>query len=113
MDAQTKRRTEMSKSDEQIQRESSKKIAAANRKQLPTTSRKGGGVADWASASAEDVLRLVCAVSVAGGAVRFGYTRDGGAYSIGLYLGDDSKTYYCNDAEGIGEQITELIEYFG
>jgi len=54
----------------------------------------------------------VCAVAVEGGAVRFGYTRDGGAYSIGLYLGSDSKTYYCNDAEGINDQLRELIEYF-
>jgi len=102
----------MSKSDEQIQRESSKRIDAAKRKALPQNKRSGHGVADWANANAEDVLRLVCAVGMEGGAVRFGYTRDGGAYSIGLYLGDDSKTYYCNDAEGINEQLKELIEHF-
>lgn len=102
----------MSKSDAQIQRESDKRIAAAAKKALPTNSRKGGGVADWSNASPTLLAALVCAVAVEGGAVRFGYTRDGGAYSIGLYLGSDSKTYYCNDAEGIDEQLTELIEYF-
>lgn len=102
----------MSKSDEQIERESYKKQAAAKHKALPTLKRVGGGVADWANASAEDVLSLVCAVGVEGGAVRLGYTRDGGAYSIGIYLGGDSKTYYCNDAEGIQDFVRELRKEF-
>lgn len=102
----------MGKSDEQIQRESTRKINAAKAKDLPPTARKGGNVADWNNALAENVLRLVCAVGFQGGAVRFGYTRDGGAYSIGLYLGDDSKTYYCNEAEGVNEKLEELIAYF-
>lgn len=102
----------MSKSDEQIERESSKKLAAAQRKTLPSNQRAGHGVADWANANAEDVLQLVCAVAREGGAVRLGYTRDGGAYSIGLYLGDDSKTYYCNDAEGIDSYVSELRQQF-
>lgn len=102
----------MSKSDEQIERESRNKQKRGQAKTLPSDTRKGGSVADWANANSEDVLRLVCLVGMEGGAVRFGYTRDGGAYSIGLYLGDDSKTYYCNEAEGINAQIRELIEYF-
>jgi len=112
MDAQRTKDGKMSKSDEQIQRESTRKIEAAKRKALPTNSRKGRGVADWANADAALVLQLVCAVAVEGGAVRYGYTRDGGAYSIGLYLGDDSKTYYCNEADGINDEIRELIEEF-
>lgn len=102
----------MGKSDEQIQRESDKKIARATTKALPPVNRKGHGVADWANANPEDVLRLVCAVASEGGAVRLGYTRDGGAYSIGLYLGADSKTYYCNDAEGIVDYVNELRQNF-
>jgi len=102
----------MAKSDEQIQRESNRKIAAATKKALPPSSAKGGGVADWTNASAEVVLRLVCLVAAEGGAVRYGYTRDGGAYSIGIYLGADSKTYYCNEKEGINEKLEELAGYF-
>ena len=102
----------MSKSDEQIERESSKRIAAAAKKALPPTTRKGDGVADWANASADLLLRLVCVVAVEGGAVRYGYTRDGGAYSIGIYLGADSKTYYCNEKDGVDDKLKELIEYF-
>jgi len=102
----------MGKSDEQIQRESTKRIERANKKALPTDTRKRGGIADWANADPALLLELVCKVGVEGGAVRYGYTRDGGAYSIGLYLGDDSKTYYCNEADGINDQIRELIEHF-
>jgi len=102
----------MGKSDEQIQQESNKRIARATAKALPSVKRSGHGVADWANANPENVLRLVCAVAVEGGAVRLGYTRDGGAYSIGLYLGSDSKTYYCNDAEGINEYLEELRRNF-
>jgi len=102
----------MAKSDEQINRESDRKIARAAGKALPQTAKRGGAVADWANADAALLLQLVCAVAVEGGAVRCGYTRDGGAYSIGLYLGSDSKTYYCNEAEGINETLAELKRNF-
>jgi len=102
----------MPKSDAELNKADDKRRAAQARKALPQNQRSGNGVADWANANPEMVLELVCAVAVEGGAVRFGYTRDGGAYSIGLYLGSDSKTYYCNDAEGINDQLRELIEYF-
>lgn len=102
----------MSKSDEQIEKQDAARAKRTNTKALPTSARKGGMVADWANADATLLLQLVCDVAVEGGAVRYGYTRDGGAYSIGLYLGDNSKTYYCNEVEGINEKLTELIEYF-
>lgn len=102
----------MSKSDEQIERESRAKQKRAATKALPPAARKGDGVADWHNANPEIVLRLVCVVSVQGGAVRYGYTRDGGAYSIGIYLGDDSQTYYCNEKDGIDATVKDLISYF-
>jgi len=102
----------MSKSDEQIQRESDRKVAAQAKKALPPSSARGAGVADWANASADCLQLLVCRVGAEGGAVRFGYTRDGGAYSIGIYLGENSKTYYCNEKDGIDEKIRELTQYF-
>jgi hypothetical protein len=102
----------MGKSDEQIERESTRKQANAAKKALPTHSRSGGQIADWNNADPGMVLGLVCVVGKQGGAVRFGYTRDGGAYSIGIYLGENSKTYYCNEAEGINEQLKELREWF-
>jgi len=102
----------MSKSDEQIEKQDAAKQRRAAAKSLPPDKRKGGTVADWANAEPELVLQLVCSVGREGGAVRLGYTKDGGAYSIGIYLGADSKTYYCNEAEGINDKVRELKEYF-
>ncbi len=102
----------MPRSDQEIQAESNRRIAKAVRAALPPAQRRGGEVADWEGADSKLIHQLVCAVATQNGAVRFGYTRDGGAYSIGLYLGDDSKTYYCNEKDGINEQLAELIEHF-
>ncbi len=102
----------MAKSDEQIQRESNKMIARAVLKELPRSDRAGQGTADWVNASPGNLHKLVCLVASAGGAVRYGYTRDGGAYSIGIYLGENSKTYYCNEKEGIDNVLEDLTEYF-
>jgi len=102
----------MGKSDEQIERESDKRIKAASKKALPSSVGRTSGIGDWINADASLIHRLVCVISGIGGAVRFGYTRDGGAYSIGLYLGENSKTYYCNEEQGINDELKELIEWF-
>lgn len=102
----------MSKSDEQLEKQDAARTRKAAVKSLPPDKRKGGAVADWNNADAMLVLQLVCSVGSEGGAVRLGYTKDGGAYSIGIYLGADSKTYYCNEAEGINDKLTELKSYF-
>lgn len=102
----------MSKSDEQIEATDLRKQRAAARKALPPTTTMRGGIANWGNADADLALQLVVIVARDGGAVRFGYTRDGGAYSIGIYSGDLSKTYYCNEKDGIDETIRGLIQYF-
>lgn len=102
----------MSKSDEQIEQADARKARSKTNKALPTLTSNGGNVADWANADPALAISLVCAVALEGGAVRYGYTRDGGAYSIGIYMGENSKTYYCNDAEGINDKLKELRDYF-
>lgn len=75
----------------------------------------GGDVADWERASAEKIKRVVTVISARNGAVRFGYTRDGGAYSVGLYIGDDRETMYCRpyeDIDGLLDQIADGLEEF-
>lgn len=68
----------------------------------------GQDVADWERADAEKIKRVVTAISARNGAVRFGYTRDGGAYSLGLYLGDDRETYYCRPYESIDGLLDQI-----
>jgi hypothetical protein len=100
------------KSDQQIEQQDKARAKRDAKRQLPAESRAASGVADWANADPGILLQLICAVGMEGGAVRCGYTRDGGAYSVGLYLGTDSKTYYCNDKDGINDKLKELLEYF-
>lgn len=65
-------------------------------------------VADWGSANGKSVIDLIQVVSNLGGAVRFGYTRDGGAYSVGVYLDDDRETFYCKPTDDLDDFITRL-----
>lgn len=69
--------------------------------------------ADWTKADPKMLSWAVGAVTTAGGAIRFGYTRDGSAYSIGIYLGDDRETVYArpyDDIDSILRQIAEGME---
>ena len=47
--------------------------------------------ADWGNANSELLARVIELVTAGGGAIRFGYSRDGGAYSLGIY--GDGKPY--------------------
>lgn len=51
--------------------------------------------ADWGEASSDKVYQAIKAVTQHGFAIRFGYTKDGGAFAIGI-LGD-------------GEPFTEFV----
>jgi len=72
----------------------------------------GGNTADWGSVDAELLRYAVAAVSVAGGAVRFGYTRDGGAYAIGVYDNGESDTDYVRPGEDINGYLRALGDDF-
>lgn len=64
--------------------------------------------ADWATASPELVLNAITTVTLAGGAIRFGYTKAGGAYAIG-FLGDgEPYTDYVRPSDDIDQYLTEV-----
>jgi hypothetical protein len=64
--------------------------------------------ADWAVVDMAILLKLIVNVTGCGGAVRFGYTSDGGAYAIGFYDQDDKWTEYIRPNEDVNEVISEL-----
>ena len=65
--------------------------------------------ADWASVDASAICSVIHAITAMGGAIRFGYTRDGGAYAIGLYgLEAQPITEYIRPDEPINEILTRL-----
>jgi len=97
----------MSKSDEQIEKRDRVRQGSAMSK-LPSLQRRvGEPTLDYADIDAATLVRLICRVAARQGAVRYGYTRDGSAFSVGLYLGEDSKTYYANTIQ----EMVDLMEY--
>jgi hypothetical protein len=70
----------------------------------------GGGTADWASVDARLLGLAVAAVAYKGGALRLGYTSDGGAYAVGVYGDGDMYTDYIRPSENMEEYLRELIQ---
>ena len=69
-----------------------------------------GSTADWSTASPALIQRAIACISRAGGAVRFGYTRDGGAYAIGIMGDGEPYTEYVRPSESVDEYLAALIE---
>ncbi len=88
--------------------------AYKNEKQAKRDARRSYGraeVADWRSVDGEAIRDCICAAGMVNGAVRFGYTRDGGAYAIGLYgLGDQPFTTYVRPGENVDAVLREIAE---
>lgn len=102
----------MSKSDEQIERDSTKKNAASKKRES-FKARKGASVgADWGTVDAAILQRCIETLTRDGGAIRLGYTRDGGAFAIGIYQGDDRETVYISPNDDPNEVMKELIEFY-
>lgn len=66
--------------------------------------------ADWATQRADVILALITAVSTTGGAVRFGYTRDGGAYAVGFYGDGEPYTEYIRPNEDVDAALLAMLE---
>jgi len=77
---------------------------------------RGRGVsmpADWGSVDAELLRRAIAAASGASGALRFGYTQDGGAYALGIYGdGPDPYTEYVRPGDDIEVMLTDIADVF-
>lgn len=58
-------------------------------------------VADWAKVDSREIQDAIAAVAQCGGALRFGYTRDGGAYAVGVYGAGDPYTEYIRPGEDV------------
>jgi len=65
--------------------------------------------ADWGAQDAGTILRAIEVVAKQGGALRFGYTRDGGAYAIGVMGDGEPYTEYLRPNDDVGEYLRVLI----
>lgn len=68
--------------------------------------------ANWGLAEPATIFELIKKASSRGGAVRFGYTRDGGAYALGLYYGSEHVTKYCPPDQNVNKFLSEWYDFF-
>lgn len=67
--------------------------------------------ADWASVDSEAIRAAVAALGSIGGALRFGYSRDGGAYAVGIYgLETQSYTDYLRPGDDVQAYLHQLAD---
>lgn len=66
------------------------------------------GAANWGDVNGENLTNAVAWCAACGGALRLGYTRDGGAYAIGIYLDGESETEYVRPDEDIDQWLIDL-----
>lgn len=86
-----------------------RRAAQENRKRRSNKS-VNGGVADWGSVNGEILGKAVAAIAQLGGALRLGYTRDGGAYAIGIYGDGEPFTEYVPPSEDIESYLGGIID---
>lgn len=68
--------------------------------------------ADWGEASADLIAQAIALVARAKCAIMFGYTRDGGAFSIRIVGDGEPYNEYVRPTEDIDLYLTGLIEDF-
>lgn len=88
----------------QDKRDDSRRKAQENKVRRFTDNR-GGTSADWETVDAMVLTRAIAAVSAMGGAIRLGYTRDGGAYALGIYGDGEPFTVYVSPKEDINAEL--------
>jgi hypothetical protein len=84
----------------------------ARRRAERRASRGNVDPADWGSVDAQRVVALISAVARAGGLCSFGYTRDGGTYTITTIMDGERNTDYCRPNEDISAFIDDLADDF-
>lgn len=90
-------------------RKDEKRAAQQQRRQVGRGSGKGAATADWETCDGTLLAVMVARVAVTGGAVRLGYTRDGGAYAVGFYGFGEPYTVYISPSEDVNEWLKRTI----
>ena len=87
------------------------KAAAKNGTKLATKRKRRAPKeeANWGVPNAGLIQQLIINIAEDGGACRFGYTRDGGAYSVGIYGDGDPFTEYCGANEDVDAWLDGFI----
>ena len=73
---------------------------------------RGGSVADYEGCNSELLRRAIATASSSGGALRLGYSRDGGAYAIGIYYDGQHHTEFVSSGESLDDFLTAICEWY-
>lgn len=68
----------------------------------------GVGSADWTRVDAGNLMDTIGTVAACGGALRLGYTRDGGAYAVGVYGDGEPYTLYFGPHDDIDAALRDI-----
>lgn len=75
--------------------------------------RGSGERAEWGNADSAKVLAAISACTRHGYAIRFGYTKDGGAYAIGIIGDGEPFTEFVRPTEDINLYLDGVILDYG
>jgi len=70
------------------------------------------GKADWSGADPRWLAAIIHVVTRVGGAVSFGYSRDGGAYSVSVMLDGERETLWFNGGVDIDAELEGVHALF-
>jgi len=70
------------------------------------------GRASWGDINPEIILALLIVITNMGGAISFGQSRDGGAYSVTVFLDGDRRTEWVAGDEFAEERLWRIHEMF-
>lgn len=96
----------MAQAERQAEEKKSSKRAAA--KERRTGSRRLGGKMQLTLHHWTWLIGLTELLAANDGALRIGFTRDGGALALGVYLGDDYATEYIRPNEVFSDSVLEI-----
>lgn len=76
------------------------------------SSSRQSGAFDWGEAEPVLLAGVVVAVTRHGGLASFGYTRDGGAGTLTVFLDEERSTEYFKPGEDCDEKLGQVVDYF-
>lgn len=67
---------------------------------------------DWGEADPVLIAGVVVSVTRQGGLASFGYTRDGGAGTLTVFLDNERSTEYFKPTEDCDQKLAAVVDYF-
>ena len=74
--------------------------------------RKSSGTADWEQANGDLLKKAIATAALTGGCLRLGYSRDGGAYAVGIYGDGEPYTEWLKPSDDLDTFLQDIIVLF-